>query len=62
MWNGMYTVKELAEKLGYTPQNITRLARAGKIRFLRRGRAYFFTKDVVEEMLTEQNNGETNLK
>lgn len=58
----MYTVKELAKELGYTPQNITRLARAGKIRFLRRGRSYFFTKDVVEEMLTEQNNGETNLK
>jgi excisionase family DNA binding protein len=60
MWNGMYTVKELAEKMGYTPQNITKMAREKRIRFLRRGRAYFFPKDVIEE-LTEQ-NGEIKFK
>jgi excisionase family DNA binding protein len=61
MWNGMLTVTELAEKMGYTPQNITRMAREKRIRFLRRGRRYFFPKDVVEE-LTETNNGDIKLK
>ena len=56
----MLTVAELAEKMGYTPQNITRMARQKRIRFLRRGRRYFFPKDVVEE-LTET-NGDIKLK
>jgi len=51
MWRDMYDVKELAKELGYSPQNVTRLVRAGKITFVKRGRKYYFPKSVLEEII-----------
>jgi len=51
MWNGYFTVKELAEELGYTPQNITKMVREGKIAYIKRGRQYFFEKRVKDGLV-----------
>jgi excisionase family DNA binding protein len=47
-WNNYLDVKELAEALGYTPQNITRLVRKGEIAFIKKGRKYYFERSVVD--------------
>jgi excisionase family DNA binding protein len=51
MWKDLYDVKELAEELGYTTQNITRLVREKKIAFIKRGRKYYFPKTVIDQIV-----------
>ena len=55
----MLTVKELAERMGYTKQNITRMVRQGKIKATRRGRQYFFSKDVIDKIVKGEQTPET---
>jgi excisionase family DNA binding protein len=55
----MLDVKELAAELGYTPQNITRLVREGKLEFVKRGRKYYFNKSVISTIVTRSTSTTT---
>lgn len=47
----MITIKEVAIITGYTPQNITKMIRAGKLSFVRRGRKYFVNKADIDAII-----------
>jgi len=45
------TVKQVAEMLGYTTQNVTHLIRTGNMKAVKRGRQYFIHPDNISNML-----------
>ena len=47
----MITIKEAAAITGYTPQNITKMIRAGKLSFVRRGRQYFVKNSDIQGII-----------
>ena len=50
----MVTPKELAEKAGVTPQYITQLCRAGKLKASKPGRDWFIPDEEAERWLRDR--------
>ena len=47
-------VQEAALRLGYTPANVSRLIRVGKIKATKRGRRYLILPEAIDEYIMDQ--------
>jgi excisionase family DNA binding protein len=51
----LISTPKMAEKLGYNAQYLSKLALAGKIPAVKRGRVWLFDEDKVQEFLAKKN-------